>query len=377
MQKSNSQYQLILVGLGRVAVKHIKAYYHLSKYFNSLILVEPNSQNADNFKRKQQKYLPTTYHILPNLQAALNLPCESERIVAITTPSNLHYEQAKLALLHNCHCLIEKPVTLDLAEAEELLSLSREKNLQVAIGHIYRYIPLVKELQSELDTGLLGRIFNAKLDLEWGHDQAYYDQAKWRGSYAHDGGVLMNQSIHAVDLLFYLVNSQFNKGTAYLDQLNHRMEAEDYAACLLLDTHGRQFSLNCTTASLPTQHTASFKILGEKGDLTLSMHNKKFKLSYHNEKGHECRLPLLFKLLGKYCKNLTPSFWTSWFNPHQAIYADLIQCIETKKACLADLQSGINALKAVLTLYGAAKEQCYTNSFALPNTNCMTNYFKK
>lgn len=377
MQKPCSQYQLILVGLGRVAIKHLKAYYRLRDYFNSLILVEPNSKNASDFTLKQQKYLPQSYHIYSDLASALSSPYQGERIVAITTPSNLHYVQAKLALEHNCHCLIEKPVTLDLKEAKELLQISQRKQLKVALGHIYRYIPLVRELQAKLKEGLIGRIFNAHLNLEWGHEQAYYDQADWRGRYAQDGGVLMNQSIHAMDLLFYLLDSQLAYGTAYLAQLNHQIEAEDYASCLIVDTKGRQLSLNCSTASLSNQHYASFKLFGEKGDLTLAMHNKAFKLSYHDEAGRERRLSLIIKLLLLYCRHLQPSFLTSFVNPHQAIYADLLEAIQTKKSCLADLTSGFNALKAILTIYKAAQEQSYACSTPLENSASMQEFFQK
>lgn len=376
MHKPNCQYQLILVGLGRVAIKHLKAYYHLRRFFNSLILVEPNKLQASNFTLQQQKYLPKVFQICSSLEEAL-ATSHSYRIVAITTPSNLHYEQAKLALLNNCHCLIEKPVTLDLKEAQELLTLSNERNLKVALGHIYRYIPLVKELQMEVKKGLIGRIFSAKLDLEWGHEQAYYDQAAWRGRYATDGGVLMNQSIHALDLLFYLLDSQMKYGTAYLAQLNHQMEAEDYAACLLEDSKGRQLTLNCQTASLPNQHYAKFKLFGEKGDLTLSMHNKTFSLSCHNAKGQEKRLSLVLKLLIKYCLKLNAAFLTSLVNPHQAIYANLLQCIGTQNNCLADLKAGISSLEAVLTLYKAAHSQTYANSLAWQNASCMQNFFQK
>ncbi len=376
MLTPDSKYQLIIVGLGRVAIKHLKAFYNLREFFASLILVEPNKQQIERFCVQNQKYLPDTVLFFSDLAEALAKQPEAKRIVAITTPSNLHYEQAKLALENNCHCLIEKPVTLNLTEANDLLVLSQSKHLQVAIGHIYRYIPLVKELQTCLASGMIGKILMAKLELEWGHSQEYYDQAAWRGTYAKDGGVLMNQSIHALDLLFYLLDSKLAKGTAYLAQLNHTIEAEDYAACLLVDNRGRQINLNCTTSTLPNQHYASFKLIGESGDLTLSMHNKSFKVSIHNKNGQERFWRLAIFLLPLYWRNRGPHAWTSWTNPHQAIYADLISSIENDHACLANLESGISALQAVLTLYKAAQTESYANNEPLAESKSMQDFFK-
>lgn len=380
---TNKKYHLILVGLGRVADKHIKAFYHLQRYFSGVTLIDLNEDSCAAFAERNKSFLPAAYNFAVDLESYLQtaamrqLTAERRVIVGITTPSNLHFTQAKIALTHHCHCLIEKPLTLNIKEAEELINLSHSSGCQVAVGHIYRYFPFVRQLHEKLEQGLIGEIISAQLRLDWGHPQTYYDQAAWRGRYRSDGGVLLNQSIHALDLLFYLLNSEFAHGTCYLAQLNHQMEAEDYAACLIEDSRLRQINLICSTATLPEQHKAMFSLVGKKGDLTIGMHNHRLYLSYHNATGKNCTLKLLLSLLKNLCNFSMPAFWHSWFNPHQAIYYDIISKIGTSSPCTADVVSATAALKAVLSLYKAAKDKKYDNSESLAAAAEMQNYFRE
>ena len=154
-------------------------------------------------------------------------------IVSITTPSNSHYPLARLALENRCHLFIEKPMTLNLDEARDLIQLAKVEERQIAVGHIYRFFPLVDLIQHEIALDKHGKVLHGTVQVQWGHEQNYYDLAAWRGKWLSDGGVLMNQSVHAVDLMQWLVGAKSIAAQGSIHQQVHRMEAEDYGVGLL------------------------------------------------------------------------------------------------------------------------------------------------
>ena len=207
-------FRIAIVGCGRVALKHIKALNFLYKknkdhdYKVELIaLVDPVDKSVSKIA---SNYIGNNeikrFASLENMYAAIHMGkmCKPD-IVAITSPSGMHYSQAKLVLSNRSHTLIEKPITLVKREAEELLVLAEENQCKIAIGHIYRYFPVIGLLVKELEKGRFGRPLYGNVQVRWGHDQAYYDQAAWRGSRELDGGSIMNQSIHAMDLMHWLL----------------------------------------------------------------------------------------------------------------------------------------------------------------------------
>ena len=124
-------------------------------------------------------------------------------------------------------------MTLDLAAADELLRLAESQRVKIAVGHIYRFFPLVQALAEDLHSGRFGRLLGGNVKVRWGHDQAYYEQGAWRGTWEQDGGALMNQTIHALDLMTWLLGSPVTDVFGWIDQQVHSIESEDtgYALC--------------------------------------------------------------------------------------------------------------------------------------------------
>ena len=104
---TNKKYHLILVGLGRVADKHIKAFYHLQRYFSGVTLIDLNEDSCAAFAERNKSFLPAAYNFAVDLESYLQtaamrqLTAERRVIVGITTPSNLHFTQAEIALTHH------------------------------------------------------------------------------------------------------------------------------------------------------------------------------------------------------------------------------------------------------------------------------------
>ncbi len=343
-----------LVGAGKVAKKHLKAIRYHAKLGNLQLVgvVDPQRERADALLAEARGAISArVFSSLDDLLAE-TVP----DIVSLTTPSGLHYVQARQALNAGAHVFVEKPLTLDLDEADELLALAEAKQRQIVVGHIYRYFPLIKDVAAALASGAYGRILFGTVKLYWGHDQKYYDQAAWRGTWAQDGGAVMNQSVHALDLMCYLLNSMPVEISGRIARVRHRMEAEDLGFAHLRMDNGSYLELLGTTATHPEHKEAEFFVQAERGSFRASIKNGSIKFSIKDEnlKSHA----------GRYIRKYLKETWREGRlaalkqagNPHTGIYTDLIAAICEGKMPLATGQTGRDAVAMVLCIYQSARE---------------------
>jgi UDP-N-acetyl-2-amino-2-deoxyglucuronate dehydrogenase len=171
-------------------------------------------------------------------------------LVAICTPSGDHAPQALAALEAGKGVIVEKPLALTLAEGDRVVRTARERGLFLSVISQRRTEPACRYLQEGIIAGRLGRPVLGEALVRWHRDQRYYDSAPWRGTRAMDGGVLMNQAIHAIDLLCWLFGpvTEVSGSTATLAR---RIEAEDTAVAALRFASGALGAITATTATSP------------------------------------------------------------------------------------------------------------------------------
>lgn len=188
--------------------------------------------------------------------------------VIIATPSGQHYAQAKAALEAGLHVLVEKPITLEVAEARELTTLARAKNLRLGVTFQRRADPLFRAIKSALEAGALGIPTLLSITMPYYRGQDYYDAAAWRGTYAQDGGgVLMNQGIHLVDLAVWLFGP-VARVVAFAATRARHIEVEDTVSVTLEFESGALGAICGTTAGKPgAPHTVV--LCGSEGSLRL------------------------------------------------------------------------------------------------------------
>lgn len=188
-------------------------------------------------------------------------------VVGICTPSGGHAEQALAALGAGKHVVVEKPLALSLADARQIVAEAGRRDLLLSVISQQRLEPPLRSLRDVLCRGDLGRPILGEALVRWQRDQAYYDSAPWRGTRAGDGGVLLNQAIHAIDLLCWLLGP-VEAVTGHTATLVHRMEAEDTAVATLRFASGALGSVVATTAA-PPGLPAELNIFGERGQVAL------------------------------------------------------------------------------------------------------------
>ncbi|HHU06911.1 MAG TPA: Gfo/Idh/MocA family oxidoreductase [Clostridiaceae bacterium] len=355
MSHNKDPLSVALIGLGRVAEQHLKAIrFWESK--GELVLAAVVDPKQDIWTKKLQaagfqRKIPGFNSIEDMLQQVVPDIC------AITSNSGSHFGLAELALQAGCHLLVEKPFTLDLDEADQLIDLAENKKLKIAVGHIYRYMITIRELQSDLAAGVFGRILHAAVIVRWGHDQTYYNQADWRGSWSEDGGALMNQTVHALDLMTYLCQALPVTATAEIARLRHDIEAEDYGLGIFCLNNGALLSVEGTTAGFPGNKEASFFLQAENGTIRASIYQGKLNFKILDKDGRSLGRKYIRRSLANLKKRYGLRGLSQIKNPHTAIYDDLITAIRKDQEPLASGISGRDAVAMVLSLYQAAREK--------------------
>ena len=186
--------------------------------------------------------------------------------VAICSPSESHFVLAKQALLHRKHVIIEKPICLTLPEADELLSLGRQTERSISVISQTRFSPGVQAAAEAIRSGAFGERISAALRMRYFRSQDYYDTAAWRRA-TPGGGVLMNQGIHGIDLLCWLMGRP-TQVCGFARTACRQMEAENTVAAAVLFDSGAVATIDATTCSQPG-FPRRLTLCGENGTIVL------------------------------------------------------------------------------------------------------------
>lgn len=392
MKAPEAPLKFALVGLGRAARHHLMALRVQQKKGRAelIAVADANQAAADKALYTHAKAYFRDVPIYASLGEILE-HCQPD-VVAITTPSGSHKALAMEALAAGCHLLVEKPIAMSSDDAREICEAAEKAGKRVALGHVYRYFPLVDQVQHDLKNGRFGRIYYGTVQVRWGHDQAYYDSAPWRGTRAADGGVVMNQSVHALDLMRWLlcagesdapkvsetckpsetlkpskVSGFFDPSyaseasdaskapeitvKAFCDRQSHRMESEDLGLAIFRFGNDSYLSYEGTTSSEPSAQEASFYICAEKGEIRARLYRKKISCEMIENGGKRITRQYIRRWLGRELKKEGLAALTQIGNPHYFIYSDLIEAIREKHDPRASARDGLASVAMVEAIY--------------------------
>ena len=183
-----------LIGCGRISPNHIEAAKNNNLDFVAMcdILHKAMKEKADKFGLKSVKQY-TDYKEM--------LAVEKPDLVGIATESGKHAAIALDCIAAGCSLIIEKPIALSIADADAIIKAGKEAGVVVCANHQNRFNKSVQKIREALEKGRFGRMFYGTAHIRWCRDWEYYSRADWRGTWEQDGGALMNQCIHNIDLL--------------------------------------------------------------------------------------------------------------------------------------------------------------------------------
>jgi predicted dehydrogenase len=173
-------------------------------------------------------------------------------IVTVATPSGLHLDGALAAIKAGKHVIVEKPLEITTARCDSIIAEAKAKGVKVGTVFPSRYHGPSKIIKQAIEAGRLGRIVLADAQIKWYRSQEYYDSGKWRGTWQFDGGgALMNQGIHAIDLLQWFMGDVREVYAQTATLAHERIEVEDTAAAVLQFANGAIGVIEGTTSAYP------------------------------------------------------------------------------------------------------------------------------
>ncbi|MCB9148575.1 MAG: Gfo/Idh/MocA family oxidoreductase [Caldilineaceae bacterium] len=247
-----------LIGCGRVAPRHAQSIQQMHSATLAAV-ADIKINRAQNFAAEYGAEPYADYRALlerPDIDA-----------VSICVPSGLHAAVALDALDAGKHVLVEKPIALTLADADRMIARAREKGLKLAVVLQNRYNSPMQTLRQLIDEGGLGRLHLGAACVRWYRPQSYYED-EWHGTWAMDGGALMNQSIHHIDALQWFMGP-VQSVSAYTATLAHEMEAEDVGVVALRFANGALGTIEGSTLTWPQNLEGSVALFGQHGSVKI------------------------------------------------------------------------------------------------------------
>ena len=218
---------------------------------------------ADVVAERAEK-LAARHGVAAYVDAQQMLDRERPDVICICTPSGQHGEHAIQAMRAGCHVVVEKPMEIRLEVIDEMLRVQAEAGVKLTVISQHRFDPATQQVHAALQEGAFGKLVLGNALVPWWRTQEYYDSGAWRGTWALDGGgVLMNQSIHSIDVLQWLMGP-VRSLYAYTDTLVHRMETEDAGVAVLRFANGALGTIAAATGAYPGTGVR-IEIYGDKG----------------------------------------------------------------------------------------------------------------
>jgi hypothetical protein len=248
---------------------------------------------------------------------------------------------------------------LSIKLSHELRERKLERELYMPLnmmGHIYRYLPIVGLVRQDIAEGKYGKVTHGTIYVRWGHGEDYYQSAAWRGTWKSDGGALMNQTIHAIDLLVWLMGSEPEEATSMIAQRLRKIEAEDLGMAVLRLENGALAQIEGTTATITSKHTAEFSVFCENGQLSMGLDSGKPHLNIYTVKENGKIKKLNGYYIRKQFKEGGMFSYKCALNPHLGIYKDLAGAIAENRNPIADAYAGFSSVDTLLGIYKSAKE---------------------
>ena len=251
--------RVALVGCGRISGNHLDA---IAKV-NELELVAVADTNR---VRAEEVGLARGVPAFSSIEEMLaNVPSD---LVTICTPSGLHPHHGIIAANAGRHVLTEKPMAISLAAADELVRACDLAGVQLFVVKQNRLNPPIQLLKRAVEKNRFGRIYMANVTVRWTRPQEYYDAESWRGTWEFDGGAMMNQASHYVDLMQWIVGPVESVMAKTATQAR-RIEAEDSGVALLKFRSGALGVIEVSVLTYPRNLEGSITILGEKGSVKI------------------------------------------------------------------------------------------------------------
>ena len=326
-----------LIGAGNISSTHARAVDSIPDVEVAAVY-GPNNGKAAALAAKHHA---TAY---PDLDSFLaHKPME---MVIVGSPSGLHADQGIAAAKHGLHVLLEKPIDISTNKADALIAACDRAGVRCGVIFQERFQPAGLRVKKLIDEGALGRLLLAHAHVPWYRPPEYYTHSRWHGVRAIDGGgALMNQGVHTVDLLLWLMDD-VAKVQARTATVMQKMECEDTALAILEFASGAFGTLQVTTAEFPG-YERRIEIVGTEGTVILEG-DRLVAADFRNKR--EVLVEAKPAAAGERASSAT----VSDISAHKAAIEDFLRAVREGDKLNCDGREGRRSLELVERIYAAA-----------------------
>ncbi len=350
-----------LIGCGRIAVNHLKAAVNNKLEIVAVCDILP--EKMEELLEKQG--LTNDTNILRYVDYKQMLAEHPEiELISIATESGIHAEIALHCIENKVNVIIEKPMAMSIEDADKIIAAAEKYNVKVSACHQNRFNVAIQKMRNAVEAGRFGKLSHGSIHVRWNRNKGYYDQASWRGTWEQDGGALMNQCIHGIDLLRWMMGDEIVSVYGKTkQQFHHYLEAEDLGMAVVTFKNGAIGTIEGTTNVYPKNLEETLYLFGENGTVKIggTSTNNIDVWDFADETDADTQN-----------KGLKEETSNVYGNGHTSLFADVIDAIRNDRQPYVDAVAGRNALELVLAIYKSAAEN---KAVELPLKECASTDF--
>lgn len=326
-----------LIGCGRISPNHLAS--AIEQNLEIVAVCDVVKERAE--EKKKQFNLPDSVQVYTDYK--LMLEEQKPNLVAIATESGKHAAIALDCIDKEANLIIEKPIALSLSDADKIIEAAERKGVKVCACHQNRFNKSIRKIRESLEEGRFGKLLYGTAHIRWNRGRDYYEQAPWRGTYEQDGGALMNQCIHGIDLLRWMMGDDAEEIYGVTKrQFHDYLECEDIGMAVVKFKNGAIGTIEGTTNVYPKNLEETLYLFGEKGTVKLGgkSTNAIDVWDFADEMDTD-----------KENKGLSEQTVNVYGNGHTSLFADVIDAIVNDRPPYVDARAGARALETVLAIY--------------------------
>lgn len=328
-----------IIGCGRISKNHVRAIADNVDCMDLVALCDVNIEKTLVRKKEYIEHVPKA-EISMYEDYKLMLEKEDIDVCAICTESGYHASIAINCLNAGKHVLVEKPMAMSVEDASKMIRIADEKDLNLGVCHQNRFNPPIQRLRKAIEEGRFGKIINITARILWTRDMHYYEQAPWRGTKDLDGGTLMNQCIHNIDLLQWMSQSEVKRVRCEKDTFMRDIEMEDFGAIMIRFDSGTIGMVEGSACVYPKNLEETLSIFGERGTVVIGGKavNEVKTWDFEDSRDYD---------------NFTDDtdIDNVYGKGHTPLYRDFAEAVNEHRDSYISGKDGIKALKIILNAY--------------------------
>jgi len=342
--------RLALIGCGRISSKHIEAVLGNKDRVRLVACCDPIQDRAQGRAQEYGAGLSSGSDVRVYADYHEMLAKEKPDICAIATESGYHPRIAIDCLEAGSHVICEKPMALSTRDADAMIDAARRNNRKLAVCFQNRFNAPVQRAREAREAGRFGKMLHGMVQVRWNRNADYYAQASWRGTWALDGGTLMNQCTHGIDLLQWMMGEDAVRVQAATRRFLRPIEAEDFGAAIVEFASGAVGVIEGSADVFPKNLNETLSLFGEKGAVVIGglavnkIETWRFADAQTVGDTEE-------KVLDPTAKDPP----TVYGFGHTALYADFLDALEQDREPLVNGEAGKKALEIILAIYKSQK----------------------